>query len=180
HDSDGLRARTELDRPDHRIGAGGAETHHQAVRLRPDLYRVRAHHIPFRHGPSRWSTCPIAGTSHGDNQAQSCNSRHETPHTHPPSGKRTQPSNNAAAGVRTMAVNSARTPGRAPVGVPASALGDIALRPAAPTGRMSGNNQGSRGIFMAYDNRQFYIDGAWVNPVEPKEFNVINPATETV
>ena len=33
---------------------------------------------------------------------------------------------------------------------------------------------------MIYDNRQFYIDGAWVDPVEPKEFNVINPATEAV
>jgi aldehyde dehydrogenase (NAD+) len=33
---------------------------------------------------------------------------------------------------------------------------------------------------MAYDNRQFYIDGAWVDPIEPKEFQVINPATETV
>src|ERR1700727_1526596 len=31
---------------------------------------------------------------------------------------------------------------------------------------------------MTYDNRQFYIDGAWVDPVEPKEFKVINPATE--
>src|SRR5271154_1398461 len=37
-----------------------------------------------------------------------------------------------------------------------------------------------RGNSMMYDNRQFYIDGAWVNPVEPKEFKVINPATETV
>src|SRR5271170_1927073 len=33
---------------------------------------------------------------------------------------------------------------------------------------------------MTYDNRQFYIDGAWVDPVEAKEFQVINPATETV
>jgi aldehyde dehydrogenase (NAD+) len=33
---------------------------------------------------------------------------------------------------------------------------------------------------MFYDNRQFYIDGAWVDPVEPKEFKVVNPATETV
>jgi aldehyde dehydrogenase (NAD+) len=33
---------------------------------------------------------------------------------------------------------------------------------------------------MMYDNRQFYIDGAWVDPVEPKEFKVINPATEAV
>ena len=32
---------------------------------------------------------------------------------------------------------------------------------------------------MIYDNRQFYIDGAWVDPAEPKEFTVINPATET-
>ena len=31
-----------------------------------------------------------------------------------------------------------------------------------------------------YDNRQFYIDGAWVNPAEPKELKVINPATEEV
>jgi aldehyde dehydrogenase (NAD+) len=31
---------------------------------------------------------------------------------------------------------------------------------------------------MFYDNRQFYIDGAWVDPVEAKEFSVINPATE--
>ena len=31
---------------------------------------------------------------------------------------------------------------------------------------------------MTYDNRQFYIDGAWVDPVEPKELRVINPATE--
>ncbi len=33
---------------------------------------------------------------------------------------------------------------------------------------------------MRYDNRQFYIDGKWVDPVEPKEFQVINPANETV
>jgi aldehyde dehydrogenase (NAD+) len=33
---------------------------------------------------------------------------------------------------------------------------------------------------MIYDNRQFYIDGAWVDPAEPKEFKVINPATEAV
>src|SRR5258708_20376444 len=33
---------------------------------------------------------------------------------------------------------------------------------------------------MTYDNRQFYIDGAWVDPVEPKDFKVINPATKTV
>ena len=31
---------------------------------------------------------------------------------------------------------------------------------------------------MTYDNRQFYIGGAWVDPIEPKEFQVINPATE--
>src|ERR1700760_2001006 len=31
---------------------------------------------------------------------------------------------------------------------------------------------------MMYDNRQFYIDGAWVDPAIPKEFKVINPATE--
>src|SRR6266481_3048515 len=37
-----------------------------------------------------------------------------------------------------------------------------------------------RGNWMSYDNRQFYIDGAWVDPVEPKEFKVINPATETI
>src|SRR5258708_10275484 len=33
---------------------------------------------------------------------------------------------------------------------------------------------------MTYDNRQFYIDGAWVDPVEPRELKVINPATEEV
>jgi aldehyde dehydrogenase (NAD+) len=33
---------------------------------------------------------------------------------------------------------------------------------------------------MTYDNRQFYIDGAWVDPVEPKDLKVINPATEEV
>src|ERR1700689_2127837 len=33
---------------------------------------------------------------------------------------------------------------------------------------------------MSHDNRQFYIDGKWVDPVEPKEFQVINPANETV
>jgi len=33
---------------------------------------------------------------------------------------------------------------------------------------------------MTYDNRQFYIGGAWVDPVEPKELKVINPATEEV
>ena len=31
---------------------------------------------------------------------------------------------------------------------------------------------------MTYDNRQFYIDGAWVDPAEPKAFTVVNPATE--
>jgi aldehyde dehydrogenase (NAD+) len=33
---------------------------------------------------------------------------------------------------------------------------------------------------MFYDNRQFYIDGAWVDPVAAKDFGVINPATEAV
>src|SRR3974390_1558580 len=33
---------------------------------------------------------------------------------------------------------------------------------------------------MTYDNRQFYIDGAWVDPVDHKELKVINPATEEV
>ena len=33
---------------------------------------------------------------------------------------------------------------------------------------------------MMYDNRQFYIDGAWVDPIEATEFKVINPATEAV
>ena len=33
---------------------------------------------------------------------------------------------------------------------------------------------------MIYDHKQFYIDGAWVDPVEPKIFKVINPATEAV
>lgn len=31
---------------------------------------------------------------------------------------------------------------------------------------------------MAYDYRKFYIDGRWVEPVEPKEFTVVDPATE--
>ena len=31
---------------------------------------------------------------------------------------------------------------------------------------------------MAYEYRKFYIDGRWVDPAEPKEFTVINPATE--
>jgi aldehyde dehydrogenase (NAD+) len=33
---------------------------------------------------------------------------------------------------------------------------------------------------MTYDNRQFYIDGAWVDPIDAKELKVINPATEEV
>jgi aldehyde dehydrogenase (NAD+) len=33
---------------------------------------------------------------------------------------------------------------------------------------------------MMYDNRRFYIDGAWVDPIEATEFKVINPATESV
>src|SRR5450755_2916750 len=33
---------------------------------------------------------------------------------------------------------------------------------------------------MTYDNRKFYIDGAWVDPIEATEFKVINPATEAV
>src|SRR5271170_2468835 len=33
---------------------------------------------------------------------------------------------------------------------------------------------------MICDNRQFYIDGAWVDPIEASELKVINPATETV
>ncbi len=31
---------------------------------------------------------------------------------------------------------------------------------------------------MQYDNRQFYIDGRWVDPQVAKEWTVINPATE--
>ncbi len=33
---------------------------------------------------------------------------------------------------------------------------------------------------MMYDNRRFYIDGAWVDPIEATEFKVINPATEAL
>ena len=33
---------------------------------------------------------------------------------------------------------------------------------------------------MAYEFKKFYIDGKWVDPVVPKEFKVINPATEDV
>jgi aldehyde dehydrogenase (NAD+) len=33
---------------------------------------------------------------------------------------------------------------------------------------------------MAYEYRQFYIDGKWVDPVEAREFKVVNPATEQV
>jgi aldehyde dehydrogenase (NAD+) len=33
---------------------------------------------------------------------------------------------------------------------------------------------------MAYEYRKFYIDGQWVDPAQPKEFEVINPATEEV
>jgi aldehyde dehydrogenase (NAD+) len=31
---------------------------------------------------------------------------------------------------------------------------------------------------MAYDYRKFYIDGRWLDPLEPREFTVINPASE--
>jgi aldehyde dehydrogenase (NAD+) len=31
---------------------------------------------------------------------------------------------------------------------------------------------------MSYDFRQFYIDGQWVDPLQGKDFQVINPATE--
>ena len=33
---------------------------------------------------------------------------------------------------------------------------------------------------MSYEYRQFYIDGRWVDPVEPRELKVINPANEAV
>jgi aldehyde dehydrogenase (NAD+) len=33
---------------------------------------------------------------------------------------------------------------------------------------------------MSYEYRQFYIDGRWVDPIEAREFQVINPATEEV
>jgi aldehyde dehydrogenase (NAD+) len=31
---------------------------------------------------------------------------------------------------------------------------------------------------MTYDYRKFYIDGRWVDPVEPRDFTVIDPASE--
>ena len=31
-----------------------------------------------------------------------------------------------------------------------------------------------------YDYRQFYINGEWVNPLDPRDFDVINPANEDV
>src|SRR5579883_2999385 len=33
---------------------------------------------------------------------------------------------------------------------------------------------------MSYDFKQFYIDGQWIAPAQPKEFPVINPASEQV
>ena len=54
------------------------------------------------------------------------------------------------------------------------------LRAPASTGRMKCLPEKFEGNLMTYDNRQFYIDGAWVDPAEPKEFKVINPADESV
>jgi aldehyde dehydrogenase (NAD+) len=31
---------------------------------------------------------------------------------------------------------------------------------------------------MSYQCKNFYIDGKWVTPALPREFEVINPATE--
>jgi len=36
------------------------------------------------------------------------------------------------------------------------------------------------GTQMSENNTKFYIGGAWVDPVVPKLFDVINPATEEV
>jgi aldehyde dehydrogenase (NAD+) len=33
---------------------------------------------------------------------------------------------------------------------------------------------------MKYEFKDFYIDGQWVKPAEPREFDVVNPATEQV
>jgi aldehyde dehydrogenase (NAD+) len=33
---------------------------------------------------------------------------------------------------------------------------------------------------MSKNNTKFYIDGAWVDPITPKLFDLINPATEEV
>ncbi len=33
---------------------------------------------------------------------------------------------------------------------------------------------------MTYEFKNFYIDGQWTPPAQPKEFQVINPATEQV
>ena len=30
------------------------------------------------------------------------------------------------------------------------------------------------------DKRKFYINGSWVNPVKPNDYEVINPSTEKV
>src|SRR5579862_9708736 len=36
----------------------------------------------------------------------------------------------------------------------------------------------SKDSAMSYEYRQFYIDGRWTDPAEPRDFIVINPATE--
>src|SRR5579862_2882192 len=36
------------------------------------------------------------------------------------------------------------------------------------------------GPAVKYECMEFYIDGRWVAPLEPREFQVINPATEEV
>ena len=30
------------------------------------------------------------------------------------------------------------------------------------------------------DKRKFYINGKWINPIKPNDFDVINPSTEEV
>jgi len=49
-----------------------------------------------------------------------------------------------------------------------SAIRDGGSHPGAASGRMRLTAMGSFRILMIYDNRQFYIDGAWVDPVEPR------------
>jgi aldehyde dehydrogenase (NAD+) len=43
-----------------------------------------------------------------------------------------------------------------------------------------GSPQGPNPGFFMRDMLQFYIDGQWVDPIEPKTLDVINPATEDV
>ncbi len=159
------------------LAAGGLETHHQSVRLGTDFNRMAG-------APGSIPQSPPAALPRISRQDAAETQRRDRilnflmglkPNNSVCRKMRTRTESHLKSSAwpeATAAQPSAGADKSTPETLPSGSTAQVEYR------ARKQRHPRLKGLFMTYDNRQFYIDGAWVDPVEPKQLTVINPATE--